>query len=121
MVTFLLLWLTTNSIADLPHVQQKDVHYGATCIIASGFGNLLETRTVNGEVVRSFDRNHDGERDAETYSELIGGPNRERPFPYKFLIDDDFDGIPDRKFIDFSGDGRCEDIKQIPMERGKLS
>lgn len=89
--------------------------FAARCIVPEGLGNLLAVTTMGNIVVRAWDRNYDGQKDAETYSELIGGPNRERPFPFKFIFDLDFDGTPDTKYLDIAGDGRCEDMKKYPM------
>lgn len=104
-----------SSIADLRHSNTAKPPYAFSCIISTGTGNLLQTELIDRVVVRAFDRDFDGQRDLETYTEVIGGPNTERPFPYLYLLDDDGDEKPDRKFIDLQGNGRCEDIREIPL------
>ena len=105
---------TPHSLSDLRRPVAV-TRFAASCLAPDGLGNLLGVTVMGNVVVRSWDRNLDGQRDAETYSELIGGPNRERPFPFKFIFDTDFDGVPDAKYLDIAGDGRCEDIKRYPM------
>lgn len=104
-----------RSLSELPKTVKADTRWGPTCLVPDGLGNLLRTEIVEGVVIRAWDRDRDGVQDAETQTELIGGPNRERPFPHAYLLDSDFDGTPDQKFMDVAGDGRCEDLHEIPV------
>lgn len=89
--------------------------------------NILYTEAVKvGEdrvdhflsaVYESYDTNNDGERDIVALSHItnVSGPQdapivEHDPYPYMYLVDVDYDGYPDKSYVDRKGVGDCNDI-----------
>lgn len=78
---------------------------------------LAENINPNGTLSEAYDRNDDGRIDIEAISHMSATglesgvmifEHAEHPFLY--VVDLDFDGIPDAVYVDKSGVGRCDDI-----------
>lgn len=74
----------------------------------------------NGLVGERYDRNRDGMVDVEVLSAVTGVRyNHEtgslvvehEPRPMLWIVDVDFDGLPDVVYNDEGGEGKCQDIK----------
>jgi hypothetical protein len=78
---------------------------------------LDERINPNGTVSEAYDRNGDGRIDIEAVSYIIASRQDggavvydHAPHPFLYIVDLDYDGVPDAVYVDKSGVGRCEDI-----------
>jgi hypothetical protein len=74
---------------------------------------LSETINSNGTVSEWYDRNGDGKPDIEAISSILKQiviSVRHQEHPIFWVVDIDFDGLPDKVFTDIHGEGRCDDI-----------
>lgn len=62
----------------------------------------------NGLLLEEYDTNGDGKPDLATLSHIEGNGHKKHPLFY--IVDRDFDDVPDFIYIDKKGDGRCRDI-----------
>ena len=74
---------------------------------------LGERVNPNGTVSEAYDRNRDGQPDIEAISHIKSMDGKKvihDPHPFLYVVDLDFDGVPDAVYIDKSGIGNCDDI-----------
>jgi hypothetical protein len=78
---------------------------------------LDERINPNGTVSEAYDRNGDGNIDIEAVSHIIASRQDggavvydHVPHPFLYIVDLDYDGVPDAVYVDKSGEGRCDDI-----------
>lgn len=60
------------------------------------------------------DRNYDGGQDLMLVYE-VDGRQQPMPFPHYYVLDVDFDGKPDKAYRDMEGNGRCEQMQEVPL------
>ena len=85
---------------------------GTNCLVKEK-GSFINLQSVSdGDIEISYDRNGDELSDLIEVYERVG-LHTYRPFPYKVLLDIDYDGTYDVVWMDGQGDGRCQDLKQV--------
>ena len=76
---------------------------------------VMELLNENGTFSEFYDTNGDGLRDIEAISYTHGldadGALLHDTFPFIYIVDIDFDGRPDKSYVDVSGKGNCNDIR----------
>lgn len=99
------------SLRDLPKPMREPA--AAECLLGKGVhASLLRSdRTAVDGILVQYDRNRDGRTDFQEAYELVSG-GVPRPFPYKYWIDEHFNGTFNRVVSDIAGDGRCQDMRE---------
>lgn len=71
----------------------------------------LDSRSV---VIYWLDRNYDGQRDAMFIHETTAD-GKKQPFPHYYVYDTDFDGVPDKAYVDEFASGLCTQMREVPV------
>ena len=73
-----------------------------------------EVTNANNTVSEYYDTNRDGLVDIETLSYITDydsqGELVHDRFPFMWIVDIDFDAVPDKSYVDVGGHGRCDEI-----------
>lgn len=73
---------------------------------------LLKTESqANGTVFEYYDRNDDEKVDIIAISHQIDGGNEHISYPFMWIVDHNFDSIPDAVYVDVGEKNECKNIK----------
>lgn len=74
-----------------------------------------ERLNENSTLSEYYDTNRDGKVDIETVSYGVEyddtGEMYHSPYPFMFIVDLNFDEVPDKEYVDIGGHGRCDEIR----------
>lgn len=89
------------------------------CFVPETTFSLMERETFTDkqtgaelQIVRG-DRNYDGAQDMMLFYSVREG--KSSVFPVYYIIDKTFTGQPTEAWVDTQGNGRCQDMKSIPI------
>ena len=114
--------LAASSCATQPaFAHHKEV---ASCAIfkAKHVKKVRERVNPNGTLSEEYDRNRDGQTDIETVSYIHDTDDektRHAEHPFMYIVDTDYDGLPDVSYVDPYGRGKCADI--VPYSDFKIN
>jgi hypothetical protein len=101
-------------------LSQVGLAFGHSDAIVKCKGNIKYSKAVkvgvdeilatNGLYAEHYDTNGDGKFDIITLSHTDLADKRHRVNPVFWIVDKDYDGIPDAIYIDKKGLGKCTDI-----------
>lgn len=109
-------WLVISVLLLMPLVAWSHDLEIKKCMKVETVQKVKEVLNENGTLSEAYDRNGDGKVDIEVISHLLAAKISDTieyehaEHPLLYVVDLDYDGVPDVVYVDKTGTGTCEDI-----------